>query len=1057
MSLLKSFALRIREFPDLEIVEHLEKNESIHELLNILDTTGQGLIHHSVRFLKAETLKLLIKLGANPNLRTVPDGLTVLHICAGLQWNRTVGFSEETWTELLNSVVSSLLDAGCDPLKKSAVGNVCVHIAARENNTSFLRIILNTSHFESLIDSTNGNGLSCLHIATKLEYLRMVQFLLEVYQNKSDEKYLENFLNFVDQHGFSPLLFAVLSGNVEIVELLINNKANVNQVNDINESALHVACQSSKCTSNLFEVLINNGASTNIVSHSGDTPLHYACENLSFKSNWLPILLNRPTSQDALRHSNKTGLTPILIAAKLGRLSFIKLLISSGACPYDMDNTHKSILHLCSANNQWKTLELLLDSYCLQALVNAPCVNGYTPLHITCMAGYEECVKILMKYGADPLAQNKWQQTPIKLALKHGYTNITEILLAGIVRTNNESEFFLPTLLKRLKAACRTGCIDYVKGQLKEFQPIGLDLTKGSKTAEICLDEAIRYSQPEVIEIIMDSELWQQSLRSCSGSEVSLSTPIRVLISKYPNIALRVFDKCIEKRIDTDELVFRYEFLEDSYAINLGRKFLGSEDNHFCYIDPFDENGKLLDSAVPYSTDPNVIKDNHPIMLMVKLQREELLNHPLIKTILYDKWYSYGRFWYSFLLLTYVNFMIFLCGYLIDTEAPYKYTNYTEDYDWYNHFSRLNCTDPQVMKGYNTQGRFARFAKYVIFIQAPISILKEIFELFQRKYKYFTFENLFENLLYPMAFIFVFDWTDCAAKTGIRSDFQYQIGSVAAFLCWINLGLFLRKFRHVGIQIIVLTKVVSTFKEYLSAFAIFILAFGFVFYGLLQNQPKFQSPGKALIKTASMVIDDFDLIDHMMSPNNSDSSAPMPPVYYDKLATFFFLLFLCLIVIIIMNMLVGLAVVDIKEVLEKAKLRKLAMRAELVIDIETKLQNWRFIRFLMVNRAWIRKELVVSLKNTNRDRIWSKIGEKLKFLKIFPFFRPKQNRVIMAAIEIADKNYTASMRDPAVGEDLNFLKAVEVLKRQQKDLTEQLRRHSMQIHNLINAKLGEKR
>ncbi len=48
----------------------------------------------------------------------------------------------------------------------------------------------------------------------------------------------------------------------------------------------------------------------------------------------------------------------------------------------------------------------------------------------------------------------------------------------------------------------------------------------------------------------------------------------------------------------------------------------------------YDDENKLLPSAKPYSMDSTVLKNNHPLMIMVKASQEDLLAHPLVTALL---------------------------------------------------------------------------------------------------------------------------------------------------------------------------------------------------------------------------------------------------------------------------------------------------------------------------------------------------------------------------------------------------------------------------------------
>jgi maltodextrin utilization protein YvdJ len=59
----------------------------------------------------------------------------------------------------------------------------------------------------------------------------------------------------------------------------------------------------------------------------------------------------------------------------------------------------------------------------------------------------------------------------------------------------------------------------------------------------------------------------------------------------------------------------------------------------------------------------------------VQYKREELLCHPLVRSLLRQKWIKQGRTFFFTNLLLYVLFLIFLTSYMLSTAfmAPFQY------------------------------------------------------------------------------------------------------------------------------------------------------------------------------------------------------------------------------------------------------------------------------------------------------------------------------------------------------------------------------------------------
>ena len=100
-------------------------------------------------------------------------------------------------------------------------------------------------------------------------------------------------------------------------------------------------------------------------------------------------------------------------------------------------------------------------------------------------------------------------------------------------------------------------------------------------------------------------------------------------------------------------------------------------------------------------------------------------------------------------------------------------------------------------------------------------------------------------------------------------------------------------------------------------------------------QYAFSRPEFSLLKTSVMMTGEFDF-DNVFygmgsyDPSDSASDVHKKTVYYSAMSYALFVVFLVLMAILVTNLLVGLAVDDIKAVQEKASLQRLAMQVYLL-------------------------------------------------------------------------------------------------------------------------------
>ena len=157
----------------------------------------------------------------------------------------------------------------------------------------------------------------------------------------------------------------------------------------------------------------------------------------------------------------------------------------------------------------------------------------------------------------------------------------------------------------------------------------------------------------EVAETIIESEDWLLAMKSEFESPVTKvrETPLRLLIKQFPELAKKVFDRCMVTnlqseghqaakeqfvRVSTEDpkfaITFNYELLDDAYCIyddSDDRSSMKTDDMSIMnFSDPgrvnwaeteiWDDNCNLLPEAKPYSQSSTILKLNHPLMIMVE-------------------------------------------------------------------------------------------------------------------------------------------------------------------------------------------------------------------------------------------------------------------------------------------------------------------------------------------------------------------------------------------------------------------------------------------------------
>ncbi|CAC5381652.1 unnamed protein product [Mytilus coruscus] len=159
-----------------------------------------------------------------------------------------------------------------------------------------------------------GDGVAPLIIASQEGHTKIVQMLIN---NKAD-------INKCADTGESPLFIACQEGHTEIVQMLINNKADINKCTDTGESALFIACQEGH--SEIVLMLINYRADIDKCTDTRSSPLFIACQK--GHTEIVQMLINNKAD---INKCNDTGESALFIACQEGHSELVDMLLNNKA------------------------------------------------------------------------------------------------------------------------------------------------------------------------------------------------------------------------------------------------------------------------------------------------------------------------------------------------------------------------------------------------------------------------------------------------------------------------------------------------------------------------------------------------------------------------------------------------------------------------------------------------------------------------------------------------------------------------------------------------------
>ena len=447
-----------------QIVESLLKDSDP----NIQNTDG----HTALRFANQnghfQTVEVLLNHHANPNIQDMHE-----------------------YTELHCAVLGSMKrNSKFRFLSTAMTGTV-------EDYIIIIQLLIHHSSID--IDAVNDKGSTSLMFASLCGCTEVVKLLLDagakpnkqiktsktmkdiiselpgdlLLQPQFKSFHLPNVSLSKENHGgMTALMFASFEGHVDIVQILLQAKANPDLQNETGATALLLA--SMKGHLDIVQQLLECGANPNI-SRDGVTPLYAAVNVLSLQhvrkltddpspiilmeceivkpadscEDYLKIiqLLIAQPNVDIVVNTSVSGYTCLQIASKYGCTDAVKLLLQVSADPNIQTHrveTSNNLSYLPSnilLQPQLKPFLLLSDfqtmsgctalmfastnghSEIVRLLLNAKAIpdlqteNGVTALYLAIARGYPDIVQILLEYGADPNISNRHGETAIDAAL----------------------------------------------------------------------------------------------------------------------------------------------------------------------------------------------------------------------------------------------------------------------------------------------------------------------------------------------------------------------------------------------------------------------------------------------------------------------------------------------------------------------------------------------------------------------------------------------------------------------------------------------------------------
>eukprot|EP00598_Pedospumella_elongata_P014451 CAMPEP_0185012298 /NCGR_PEP_ID=MMETSP1098-20130426/98228_1 /TAXON_ID=89044 /ORGANISM="Spumella elongata, Strain CCAP 955/1" /LENGTH=906 /DNA_ID=CAMNT_0027541353 /DNA_START=82 /DNA_END=2803 /DNA_ORIENTATION=+ len=258
---------------------------------------GLTCLHLAVMSGNNDIVFMLLSQGANAKAVT-NMGYSVLHLAAELGH-----------TPILSTLLSE--SVSIDRLQRTVLGNTALHLAVASGVRKSVAKLL--QHSKAYIDVPDPDGYTALHMAVSYQLPYIVELLLDNGAN----------VNTQSTTGQTPIMEAVIQGENVMVEMLTRNRADVTIPDHTGTTPL-IAAAAAGDEENVRSILNHY---SNVVASAVDTDSDPESIDIVYRVD----IHSEEHIAQLCDHQNKEGHSAMSIATKLGYGNIVKRLMLAGA------------------------------------------------------------------------------------------------------------------------------------------------------------------------------------------------------------------------------------------------------------------------------------------------------------------------------------------------------------------------------------------------------------------------------------------------------------------------------------------------------------------------------------------------------------------------------------------------------------------------------------------------------------------------------------------------------------------------------------------------------
>ncbi|XP_077126764.1 transient receptor potential cation channel subfamily A member 1 [Ranitomeya variabilis] len=484
-----------------------------------------------------------------------------------------------------------------------------LHVAVQNGRLEVVKACIG---YGAKIDRKQIDNATPLHFAATQGATEIVKFMVSSYTGEN------NILDLPDGNKETPLHKSCLFDHVELAQYLISMGANVDSVDNELRTPLLMA---TSCSSwKIVNLLLENGADVKLTDNYGRNFLHLTVLQPGGLKNIREEFLQRADIKSLVSDEDTDGCTPLHYACRHGVPNSVNNLLGLNVSLYSKTKNKRSALHFAAFYGRYNTCERLLRFVPDATLLNDADEKGMTPLHLAAENGHDRIIFILLKKGALLLSDYRgW--TALHYAASGGYTRTIRVLLDTSIALIDKPD-------KEKNTALHLAALEGHSKAVGLLLESGAALTLNAVEASF-IHEAIRAGRKDVVSTAIHSERWEEVLVTFSDTS-AYKCPILEMVNYLPESLKTLLDRCMsESQGDKKNLdyyvEYNFRYLQCPLTFKKSRKG---------YV-KVEANKNPAANKVYY-------EPLTTLNAMVQHNRVELLSHPVCKEYLLMKWRAYG-------------------------------------------------------------------------------------------------------------------------------------------------------------------------------------------------------------------------------------------------------------------------------------------------------------------------------------------------------------------------------------------------------------------------------